>query len=62
MRRPDGRRRVVYALALPAMCCSILGGWIGVKLALTRGARLIRYVMLGVLALLTVTMAVNLFL
>ena len=53
---------VVYALALPAMCCSILGGWIGAKLALTRGARLIRYVMLGVLALLTVTMAVNLFL
>ena len=47
---------------LPAMCCSILGGWIGAKLALTRGARLIRYAMLGVLALLTVTMAVNLFL
>ena len=51
---------VIYALALPAMCFSILGGWLGAKLALTRGARLIRYVMLGVLALLTIKLAADL--
>ena len=48
---------VLFALAVPAMCCSVLGGWLGAKLALTRGARLIRLVMLGVLALLTVKLA-----
>ena len=51
---------VIYVLALPAMCFSILGGWLGAKLALTHGARLIRYVMLGVLALLTVRLAMEL--
>ena len=53
---------VIMGQVMPAMCCSILGGWIGEKLALTRGARLIRYVLRGTLALLTVTMAVDLFL
>lgn len=50
---------VLFALALPAMCCSLAGGWLGAKLALTRGARLIRAVMLGVLVLLTVRLAVE---
>ena len=50
---------VLYALAFPAMACSILGGWLGAKLALTKGAKLIRYVMLFVLALLTVRLAVE---
>ncbi|MBR1561358.1 MAG: TSUP family transporter [Clostridia bacterium] len=50
---------VVFALALPAVCCSVTGGWIGAKLALTRGARFIRWVMLAVLALLTVRLAVE---
>lgn len=50
---------VIFALALPAMCCSLAGGWLGAKLALTRGAKLIRVVMLGVLALLTVRLAVE---
>jgi len=50
---------VLFALALPAMCCSLAGGWLGAKLALTRGAKLIRVVMLGVLALLTVRLAVE---
>ena len=50
---------VLFALAIPAMCCSVAGGWLGSKLALTKGARLIRYVMLGVLALLTVRLAVE---
>ena len=50
---------VLFALAIPAMCCSLAGGWLGARLALTRGARLIRFVMLGVLALLTVRLAVE---
>ena len=48
---------VLFALALPAMCVSVAGGWLGAKLALTRGAKLVRGVMLFVLALLTVRLA-----
>ena len=48
---------VLYALAGPAVCCSFAGGGLGARLALTRGAKLIRIVMLGVLALLTVRLA-----
>ena len=50
---------VLFALALPAMCCSVAGGWLGAKLALTRGTGLIRFVMLCVLTLLTVRLAVE---
>lgn len=50
---------VLYALAIPAMCCSVAGGWLGAKLALGRGAGFIRWVMLAVLALLTVKLAVD---
>ena len=50
---------VLFALAVPAVCCSVLGGWLGAKLALVRGARLIRWVMLCVLALLTVRLAAD---
>lgn len=51
--------QVIFALAIPAMVFSVTGGWLGSKLALTKGARLIRYVMLGVLALLVVTLIVQ---
>ncbi len=51
---------VLYALAVPAMVFSVFGGWLGARLALTRGARFIRYVMIGVLALLTVRLAAEL--
>ena len=50
---------VLFALAFPAMACSVMGGWLGAKLALTKGVRLIRFVMLGVLALLTVRLAME---
>ena len=50
---------VIFALAIPAVCCSVAGGWLGARLALTRGARLVRAVLLGVLALLTVRMAIQ---
>jgi uncharacterized membrane protein YfcA len=52
---------VVYALAIPAIFCSVAGGYIGSRLALKRGAKGIRYVMLGVLALLVGKMAFNFF-
>ena len=48
---------VLYALAIPATVCSIAGGWLGSRLALKKGAKLVRWVMLGVLALLTVKLA-----
>lgn len=48
---------VLFALAIPAMACSIAGGAIGSKLALKKGAGLVRWVMLGVLALMTVKLA-----
>ncbi len=51
---------VLYALALPAMTCSVIGGWLGARLVLTKGARFIRAVMLAVLALLTVRLAMEL--
>ena len=51
---------VLYALAIPATLFSVLGGYVGTKLALTRGARFIRLVMMGVLVLLTVRLAAEL--
>lgn len=48
---------VVYLLGLPAVVCSVAGAWCGTKLALTRGAKLIRGVMFGVLALLVIKLA-----
>ncbi len=51
---------VCYPLAIPAVFCSMAGGWIGSKLALKRGAKLVRYVMLAVLALMTVKIAIDL--
>ena len=51
---------VLYALALPAVVCSVMGGWLGAKLALTKGARLIRRAMIAVLLLMTVRLAAEL--
>ena len=50
---------IVFALAVPAMACSALGGYLGSWLAIRRGARLIRRVMLGVMALLLIRLAVD---
>lgn len=46
--------QVLFGLALPAMCLSVAGGYIGAFLAVRKGARFVRYVMLGVLALLMI--------
>ena len=45
---------VAYRVALPAMLCSLAGGYLGAKLAIGGGAKVVRYVMLGVLFLLIV--------
>lgn len=52
--------QVIFALAVPAMAFSMAGGWIGSRLAMKRGAKLIRYVMLGVLGLLVITLIADL--
>lgn len=43
---------VVYKLAVPAMLCSVVGGYLGSSMALKKGAKLIRGMMLVVMALL----------
>ncbi len=50
---------VLYTLAIPATICSALGGWLGARLALTRGSRFIRKVMIVVLILLTIKLAIE---
>lgn len=44
--------QVMFSLAIPAMCMSLAGGYIGAFLAVRKGAKLVRYVMIGVLVLL----------
>ena len=50
---------IVFALAVPAMAASAAGGYLGSWLAIRKGARFIRYVMMGVMALLLVRLAVD---
>ena len=50
---------IVFALAVPAMAVSALGGYLGSYLAIRKGARFIRYVMMGVMVLLLVRLAVD---
>ncbi len=52
--------QVLFALAIPAMFLSITGGYIGARLAVLRGARFIRYVMIFVILLIIVKLAIDL--
>ena len=52
---------MIYALCIPAMCFSITGAWIGSKLALKKGVKFIRFVMLGVMALLVIKLVADMF-
>ena len=52
---------VVYRLAVPAMLCSLVGGYVGSAMAVKKGARFIRGMMLAVMALLMVKLAADLF-
>lgn len=53
--------KVWIALAVPAALCTIAGGWLGSHLAVKNGSRIIRPVMLFVLALLFVKIALDVF-
>lgn len=52
---------VIYALAFPAMFCAAAGGYVGSSLAIKGGAKVIRVVMLIVMALLLVKIALDTF-
>lgn len=52
---------VLFALGLPAMACSVLGGLVGSGLAIKRGAKLIRVVMVLVMILLLVKVGYDFF-
>ena len=50
---------ILFALAVPAMAASALGGYLGSALAIRKGAGFIRGVMMGVMVLLLVKLAVD---
>lgn len=50
---------VLFALALPAMLCAAAGGYIGSALAIKRGAKLVRAVMLCMMAALIIKLAID---
>lgn len=56
-----GSGSVLVALALPAALCSMLGNYLGARMAVRKGARLIRPLFFCVLALLLLTVAVEFF-
>ena len=58
-RLSDAAFRVVLLLLVPAMACSAIGGYIGSWLAIRKGARFIRWVMMGVTVLLLVKLVVD---
>ena len=51
--------QVIFALAVPAMVFSITGAALGSRLALKKGAKFIRFVMLGVMALLVIKLIID---
>lgn len=53
--------QVYYAVAVPAMFFSILGNWVGSGLAIKKGAKFVRPVMVFVLCLLLVKIAYDFF-
>ena len=52
---------VLLQLALPAMVCSAVGGYLGAKLALVVGSKLIRIVMMFVFALILAKLVLDYF-
>ncbi len=53
--------KVVYALAVPAALCGMLGAYAGARFAIKGGSKNVRYIMFVVLGLLFVKFAVDLF-
>jgi uncharacterized membrane protein YfcA len=52
---------VLFQLAVPAMVCSAAGGYLGAKLALVVGAKLIRTVMIVVMGLILLSLVLEYF-
>lgn len=53
--------KVVYALAVPAALCGMLGAYAGARFAIKGGSKKVRYIMFLVLGMLFVKFAVDLF-
>jgi uncharacterized membrane protein YfcA len=53
--------QVYYAVAIPAMFFSIMGNWVGSGLAIKKGAKFVRPVMIFVLCLLLVKIVYDFF-
>lgn len=53
--------KVLYALAIPCAVCSMLGNWLGARMAVHVGAPLIRKMMMLVIALLLLKIAAGFF-
>lgn len=53
--------KVLWLLAIPATACSLVGGYLGAAMALHKGARFVRAIMLLVLALLILKLALGFF-
>lgn len=50
---------VLFALALPAMVCSSVGGILGSRMAIKKGAKFIRYIMLIVVFMILVKLVID---
>ena len=50
---------VLFALAIPAMVCSSVGGILGSRMAIKKGAKFIRYIMLVVVFLILVKLIID---
>ena len=48
---------VIWMLGLPAMACSAAGGYVGSSLAISKGSKLVRRIMLLVLAMILIKLA-----
>ncbi|OQA13264.1 MAG: hypothetical protein BWY62_01396 [Firmicutes bacterium ADurb.Bin356] len=51
--------KVLYAIGIPAAACTILGNYLGARLAIKNGARFIRPVMVAVIVLLILKLAAD---
>ena len=58
----DGARKgnqLLFALAVPAMVCSSIGGILGSRMAIKKGAKFIRYIMLVVVFMILVKLVID---
>ncbi len=53
--------QVLFALGVPAMLCSVAGGYVGSALAIKRGGKLVRRIMLLVIALILLKLGWDMF-